>query len=436
MTRGSLGRGRSGRARDDRGKIYLAKTVRAVAYGALSGFLLLYLVDDLHFEFPFVPNATLSSLVVASFSLVGAAVWSLVALPRIEPRLGRRRTLLFFGALFVASAVLLYLASDPWLVLAAVLLGGVGATSADNGPLASLDQATLPATLRSVDRAEGFAWYNLLAYVASAGGALLLVVPGSLAPRAVPFLPPAPHPWILLVYILLAGSTDFAYAGLSADVEEATTPDPASPRRLTGESRGLVRDLAALFAVDAFAGGFVINPLIAGYFVLAWHADSAEIGSILFVTGLVAAGSFLLASALARRFGLLRTMVFSHIPSNVLLVLVPLMPTFPLALAALVARSSLSQMDVPTRQAYSMALVRPKDRTAAAGTLAGARGIGQSLGPFPGAAFEAAGLLALPFVLGGSIKVAYDLAVWQRFRRVPVPDDGDAPTSSAGRRPG
>jgi MFS family permease len=424
-----LERGRSGRAREDRGKIYLAKVARAVAYGALSGFLLLYLVDDLHFELPFSRDSTFSSLLVASLSLVGAAALSLVALPRLEPRLCRRRSLMLFSGLFVASALLLFLSPDPWLVVAAILLGGVAASNADNGPLASLDQAILPSTLRHADRTEGFAWYNLLAYVASAGGALLLVVPGSLAPQSIGFLPGAPHPWILLVYLLLAGATTFAYATLSPNVEAASPARTSEASTLSPEGRRNIRDLAALFSVDAFAGGMVINPLIAGYFVLAWGADSTEIGLILFLTGLVAAGSFLLASALARRFGLLPTMVFSHIPSNVMLVLVPLMPTFPLALGMLVARSSLSQMDVPTRQAYSMSMVRARERTAAAGVLAGSRGLGQSIGPFPGAAFESAGLLALPFVIAGSVKVAYDLAVWQRFRRVELDENPGETTS-------
>ncbi len=424
MPSAALTEGRSGRAREDRGKIYLAKSARAVAYGSLSAFLLLYLTDDLGFP-------VFSSLALTALTLAGAALWSLAAVGRLEARLGRRRALNVFSALFVASAALLYLAPEryPVLVLLAVLLGGVAATSADNGPLASLDQAILPSTLRRADRAEGFAWYNLLAYFASAGGALLLAVPGALTPRVVPFLPEAPHPWILLLYLLLAIATAFAYATVSPAVEAESRP-PGRPEPLSPESARNVRDLSALYGMDAFAGGLVINPLIAGYFVLAWGADAQLIGIILALTGAVAGGSFLASSWLAGRFGLLNTMVFSHLPSNVLLALVPLMPTFPLALVMLSLRSSLSQMDVPTRQAYSMSLVSARERASASGTLAASRGLAQSIGPFPASALEAAGYLAVPFLLAGSLKVAYDLAVYRRFKRVRLPEEEPTPPSS------
>ncbi len=427
----ALAEGRSGRARDDRGKIYLGKVARAVAYGSLSAFLVLYLNLDLGFS-------AFSSLILTSLTLVGAALWSLVAVAPLEARLGRRRTLRVFSVFFVVSAILLFLApATPWglvLVLVGVLLGGVAATSADNGPLASLDQAILPSTLRRADRTEGFAWYNLLAYFASAGGALLLAVPGALEPRAVPLLPPAPHPWILLLYIGLAGMTAFAYWNLSPAVE-VTESRTVRPPPLSSESRRNVRDLALLFAVDSFAGGFVINPLIAAYFVFAWGADPAQIGEILSLAGLVAGLSFLGASALARRFGLLNTMVFSHLPSNLLLALIPVMPTFPLALGFLIARSSLSQMDVPTRQAYTMSLVSARERAAASGTLAASRGLAQSAGPFPASALEAAGYLAVPFFIAGGLKVAYDLVVFQRFRRTQLPEEEPRPTSSAAEPP-
>lgn len=415
--------GRTGRASDDRGKIYLAKIARAVAYGALSAFLFLYLTGDLGLS-------GLAALVLTALTLVGAAVWSLVAVPPLETRFGRRGALRVFSGLFVLSAALLYLAADPAVVVAAGLLGGVAASSSDNGPLASLDTAILPATLSRHDRAEGFAWYNLLAYFGSAGGALLLSVPGALTPRDVPLLPTAPHPWILVVYLLLAAMTGFAYWNLSPSIEEARRPREA-PVALSPESRRHVRDLAVLYAVDAFAGGLVINPLIAAYFVYAWHAGAADVGFVLSLTGAIAGGSFLASSALARRFGLLNTMVFTHLPSNVLLALVPLMPSFGLALGVLAARSSLSQMDVPTRQAYSMSLVSSRERGAAAGVLSSSRGFAQSVAPFPASALTAGGFLAVPFVVAGTLKVVYDLAVYRRFRRVALPEDAPA-TSAAG----
>jgi len=428
------GTGRRHRRAEDRRRIFLAKTTRAVAYGALSGFLFLYLTEDLGFS-------DLSSLLVTALTLVGAAAANLLLLPSFERRLGRRGALRVFALLFVGSALLLYLSPDPVLVIAAVLVGGVAASTADNGPLASLEQAILPATLRRADRAEGFARYNLVANFAGAGGALLLAVPGALTPREVPFLPAAPHPWIGLVYLLLAGATLFAYGGLTEEVEpRAALEDPARVP-IPPEDRASVRAMAALFAVDAFAGGMVINPLLTSYFVLAWHQDAASIGEILFVVGIVAGLSFLAASRLARRFGLLPTMVFTHLPSNLLLIAVPFLPTFPLAFGTLVVRAGLSQMDVPTRQAYTMEMVPDRERATVAGVLAGTRSVAQSAGPFPALALQTGGFLAAPFVLAGSLKTAYDLLLWRRFRHEsgavegpPSPPGTPTPSSASRRR--
>ncbi|MCI4339671.1 MAG: MFS transporter [Thermoplasmata archaeon] len=418
------GSGRRHRRAEDRRRIFLAKSTRAVAYGALSGFLFLYLSQDLGFS-------NVSSLLVTALTLVGAAGANLLLLPPLESRFGRRGALRGFALLFVASAALLYLSPDPILVVAAVLVGGVAASTADNGPLASLDQAMLPSTLRRADRPEGFARYNLLASFAGAGGALLLVVPGALTPRNVPFLPAAPHPWIGLVYLLLAGATLFAYTGLTEEVEPRTPMEARRTTPIAVERRSSVRALTALFGVDAFAGGMVINPLITSYFVLAWNQDAVSIGWILFVVGAVSGLSFLVASRLAARFGLLPTMVFTHLPSNVLLVLVPFMPTFPLALAVLVARSGLSQMDVPTRQAYTMEMVPDSERATVAGVLAGSRSVAQSVGPFPALALQTGGFLAAPFVIAGSLKTGYDLLLWRRFRGETLPPEGPAHPATA-----
>jgi MFS family permease len=412
--------GRRERARDDRGHVLLAKSVRAVAYGALSAFLLLYLHDDLGLSL-------LWSLVLTSLTLIGAAGWSLLTVAPLEARFGRRRTLSIFGGLFTASAILLFVATSPWLVLFAVLLGGVGASSADNGPLAAIDQALLPSTLRSAERGRGFAWYNVIGNFGSAGGALLVAVPGALDPRSVPYLPNAPHPWIGLLYIALAAVTWWAYQGISPDVEptggEGRAAAGTAP--LSPETRGHTRALAVLFGLDAFAGGMVINPVLVAYFVLVWHQSAGTTGELLFVVGTVSGVSFLAASSLAERFGLLPTMVFTHLPSNVMLALVPLMPTFPLAFGMLVARSGLSQMDVPTRQAYTMSLASRRERAAVASTLAGSRGAAQCVGPLPSTALQSAGLFGAPFLIAGSLKVVYDLAVWRRFRRVATPEDDD-----------
>lgn len=404
------------RRRNDLGLVYIAKSLRAVAYGALSGFLFLYLEEDLGFS-------PVDSLALSSLTLIGAAVWNLLALAPLERRWGRRRALSLFSGLFVLSAAILFLSADPYLVLLAILVGGISASTADNGPLASLDQAILPSVLTRRGRTRGFATYNLLAYFAGAAGALLLAVPGALAPHEVAFLPGAPHAWIALIYLALAATMWAAYLGLSPAVEVVDAGPGRPARPLPPEVRGHVRALSALFGMDAFAGGLVINPVLTAYFVVAWHQGPGSIGLILSLAGTIAGASFLLADPIARRIGLVRTMVFTHLPSNVLLVLVPLMPTFPLALGMLLGRFALSQMDVPTRQAYTMSLVERADRARVAATLSGARGVAQSAGPFPAVALDAAGLLAAPFFVGGGVKIVYDLLLFRRFRHVAERDE-------------
>jgi len=184
-----------------------------------------------------------------------------------------------------------------------------------------------------------------------------------------------------------------------------------------------VTKLAALFAVDSFAGGFVVQGLLALWFYLRYGTDVGELGAIFFGTNLLAALSFLAAPALARRFGLLNTMVFTHLPSNVLLLLVPLMPRVELAVAVLLVRYLLSQLDVPTRQSYTMAIIPPADRAAAAGIFSVTRSAAAAVAPAFAGVTLAVPTLGLPFVLAGTLKIAYDLTIFAVFRGVRPPEE-------------
>jgi predicted MFS family arabinose efflux permease len=192
-------------------------------------------------------------------------------------------------------------------------------------------------------------------------------------------------------------------------------------------SRKVVFRLSSLFALDAFAGGFVVQSFVAFWFHARFGADEATLGAIFFGANLLAGVSALSAGWLARRFGLVNTMVFTHLPSNVLLVLVPLMPTLPLAIAVLLVRFSISQMDVPTRQSYTMAVVTPEERSAAAGVTGIARTIGSSVAPLAaGPLFAVPALASVPFFIAGGLKIVYDLLLWRDFRRVkPEEERGD-----------
>lgn len=205
---------------------------------------------------------------------------------------------------------------------------------------------------------------------------------------------------------------------------EAKTKTTSQARKIGVEkSRGIVAKLAGLFALDAFAGGFIVQSIVAYWFYLRYNVDLNALGAIFFGTNFLAAISFLAAPAIARRFGLLNTMVFTHLPSNILLLLVPLMPNLPLAVVMLLVRNSLSQLDVPTRQSYTMAVVDPDERAASAGILSVARNAGAALAPLFTGPILAVPSLGLPFLLAGGLKIIYDLWIFAVFRKVKPPEE-------------
>jgi len=232
---------------------------------------------------------------------------------------------------------------------------------------------------------------------------------------------------VLLGYAAIGVLLALLFARLSPAVEVAPAPATAAPvgsRFGLGRSRRVVLALSGLFSLDAFAGGLVIQSLLAYWFHVRFGADPKLLGSILFGANLLAGFSALSAARVAARVGLLRTMVFTHLPSNLLLMLVPLMPNLPLAITMLLLRFSISQMDVPTRQSYTMAVVEPGERSAAAGVTGVARSVGASLAPsLAGALLASPPLLAVPFFLSGGLKVIYDLLLYARFRAVRPPEE-------------
>ncbi|HEX9452824.1 MAG TPA: MFS transporter, partial [Candidatus Binatia bacterium] len=224
-------------------------------------------------------------------------------------------------------------------------------------------------------------------------------------------------------YVGLAVLLAFVFALLSSQVEAATKTESATAKFGLQKSRGIVAKLAGLFALDAFAGAFIVQSIVAYWFYLRYQTDLKALGGIFFGTNLLAALSFLAAPAIARRIGLLNTMVFTHLPSNFLLLLVPLMPNVEWAVAVLLLRHLLSQMDVPTRQSYTMAVVEPDDRAASAGVLSVARNAGAAVAPLFTGAILAAPSLGLPFLLAGGIKILYDVWIFTVFRHVKPPEE-------------
>lgn len=344
---------------------------------------------------------------------------------------GRRRTLVVLALLMAATGAVFGLTQVYPLLLITSFFGTLGTSASETAPFLPIEQAILPQVSDPQIRTELFARYNLVAVGAGAAGALAAGLPDLLTHAGVPL--DAGIRLMFGVYAALALGAAVLARGLSSRVEAPPSPElplaesvPLVRRLLPplGRSRRSILRLSALFSIDAFAGGLVVQSLMALYFHLRFAVPLAPLGALFFAANTFSALSFLAAAPLARRIGLLNTMVFTHLPSNALLVLVAVMPTFPLAALALLFRQALSQMDVPTRQAYTMALVEPAERTPAASVTSLARSAGSSTSPLVSGLLLQAPLLVLglPFVLAGVVKVAYDLTLWRLFRRVPLTD--------------
>jgi MFS family permease len=345
--------------------------------------------------------------------LLGMAIASL-AVGRWGEALGRRRTYVALLALMgIAGAVFALTGSLPVLVLAA-LTGTLSTDPNESGPITTLEQSMLASTPPR-ERSRVYGRYNAVAYLAGAVGALAAGGPSALR-DVLPALP-ADQRWLLVMPV---GAAVCLMLGvrLSRSVEVAA--DRSGERGLQ-RSRDAVRRLAGLFALDAFAGGFIVGSFIVFWFGRQFGADAELMGLVFFGVGLLQAASSIAAGWLGERIGLLNTMVFSHLPSNVLLMLIPLAPTLIVAIALLLARSVLSQMDVPARQAYVASLVDPAERTAAAGYTNAARHLVRPFGP--ALASMSMGMAAgIPFLVAGGLKAVYDIALYLTFRRVRLVD--------------
>jgi predicted MFS family arabinose efflux permease len=305
-------------------------------------------------------------------------------------------------------------------VLAGVALFGALSTEVvESGPFTTLEQSMLATDLAPPERIRGFSRYNAVAAAAGSVGALLAVGP-SIARHLWPSLPDDQRFFVVFVPVALAG------AAIARVLSPAVEPGHRQPpgARVLVRSRTVVTRLAGLFALDSFAGGFAVQAFIAYWLTHRFDATIAQVGVVFAAVGVLQTASFLAAGRLAERFGLLRTMVFTHLPSNLLLAALAFAPNFPVAVVVLLARTLLSQMDVPTRQAYVMALVDPDERTAAAAVTNTARYVVRPVGPILAGAAASAGL-GVPFVLAGGIKSVYDLVLWRWFRHVPLPEETD-----------
>lgn len=381
-----------------------------VAYGSLSVVLVLYLSK--------LGLSDYQIGLLITLTLIGDAVISLWITTHADS-ISRKKMLLLGSLLMFAGGAGFLLTNNYLILIITATVAVISPTGKEIGPFLSIEQSALSQILERKNLTKVIAWYNLAGSFATAFGALaagwlseLITASGSSDASAYRIIIAG---YALIGLILLA-----LFSFLSQQIEAVNNSDKQEVKKVLGlhKSKKIVFKLSSLFALDSFAGGFIIQSMIAYWFYLKFGLSAATIGSIFFGTNLVAGVSALFAAKLANRIGLLNTMVFTHLPSNILLILIPLMPNLPLAVGMLILRFSISQMDVPTRQALTMLLVSEDERSAAAGISTLSRSIGASISPtFCGMLLANPLLINLPFFFAGGLKIIYDLWVFTSMRK-------------------
>lgn len=402
--------------------LFLTRFLRLFAYGALSVVLVFYLVS--------LGLSEAQVGLLLTLTLAGDIAISLLLTTRAD-QMGRRRTLIVGAILMVGAGIAFASTHNLLFLIVAGTIGVISPSGNEVGPFLSIEQAALSHIVSAASRTEVFARYTLAGSVATAFGALCGGAASGIVQKA-SFSASDSYRAVVLLYAALGMALAFLFSSLSSSTEvRDSVPEEGSAARKflgVGHSRSIVFKLSSLFALDSFAGGFVVQSFAAYWFYLRFGVQPVKLGVIFFWANVLAGISALLASRLASRIGLVKTMVVTHLPSNVLLILVPLMPNLTLAVVVLLIRFSISQMDVPTRQSYTMAVVRPEERSAAGGITGVARSAGAAVSPiFAGFLFSRPRLIDIPFFIAGALKIAYDLILYRQFvairprrRRVPM----------------
>ena len=417
-----------------------ARILRTFGYGFLSIIISIYL-KLIGFD------GFLIGLILTS-TLVNSIIFTLVA-SFYADRIGRRKMLVIYAILMAISGVIFFVTSNYIALIVAGLIGTINVTGTETGAFLSIEQAMLPQTVKDTKKRNTlFAFYNMVGTFAMSAGVLVSGLPeiiqdqfglsetGSIRPLFLLYsiLGVA----VLATYLLLSKEVELTEKEHEeereqvqvqpGDLESDEKKKPRIPKPLTQTlsptSKKIVSKLSGLFAIDSFGGGFVIQSIVSLWFFTKFGADLTLLSYIFSIAGVLTAFSFLASAKIADRIGLINTMVFTHIPSNILLILVAFSPTLPIAVAIYLARMALSQMDVPTRQSYIVAVVREDERTAAAGITNISRNITQAISPsIAGSISQSVSLLSAPFLLGGLIKIIYDIALYFNFKNTRPSDE-------------
>lgn len=398
------------------GKLILgARIIRTFSYGFLSVVLAIYL--------SLLGFSEILIGVVLTATLVNSIIFNLVS-SMYADRIGRRKFLILYASLMIVSAVIFFVTSSYVALIVAALVGTINVTGSEVGAFLSLEQAILPQTIRDEKkRTSAFAIYNMLGTFAMSGGVLVSGLPPVFS-QQFGLDKITSIKMLFVAYAACALVSLIIYLALSSKIEATSKSQKTvlPHQSLSPKSRSIITKMSSLFAVDSFAGGFVIQSIVSFWFYTKFGADLSTISYIFTAAGIFTALSYLLASKIASRVGLVNTMVWTHIPSNILLILVAFAPSFPLAIVLYLARMSISQMDVPTRQSYLMAVVAENERVAAAGITNTSRNIAQAVGPSL-AGVILGQLLSAPFVIGGVLKIVYDVGLFLSFRKTKPPEE-------------
>ncbi len=397
----------------DRQILYATAFIRALATGMVGVLLGIYLAR-LHLspsQIGFVVGA----------GLVGNAAATLLT-TALGDRWGRRRFLIGLTLATAAGGLAVSLVSHPLALGVAALLGMVNGMGRDRGAALVLEQAMLPGTVTDAQRTRAFAWYNVTQDVGHALGGLMAGLPVLLR-EVQPLSEETSFRLAMGTYSLLVLLPFLLYLALSRHTEAV---GGLETRTVLPESRRILWKISSLFALDSLAGGFLTTALLAFFFYAHFGVSEEIVGLLFFAARLANALSHLGAAWLAKRIGLVNTMVFTHIPSSLLLATVPIAPTFPVAAALFLLRESLVEMDVPTRQSYVMAVVRPEERTLASGVTHLVRMAGWAVAPFAAGLFMEGMSLATPVFIGAGMKILYDLLLYAAFRNLKPPEERGA----------
>ena len=393
------------------GKLIIsARIIRTFSFGFLSMILAIYLkqigFDELFIGF------------ILSATLVNSIIFNLFS-SFFADRIGRKKVLIIYASLMAVSGCVFLLTENYFALIIAAFIGTINVTGSETGAFLSLEQAILPQTVKNIKKTNRiFALYNMIGTFAMAGGVLLASLPQIIQENfgysSIDSFKP-----LFLIYLLAGIAVVVIYFFFSKEIEVKKSLDSKTfSTNLSPKSKQIILKLSSLFALDSFAGGFVIQSIVAFWFFTKFGIDLTTLSLIFSIAGVLTAISFFFAAKIADRIGLIYTMVFTHIPSNVLLILVAIAPTFQIAFGLYLARMSLSQMDVPTRQAYIVAVVEENERTAAAGITNTSRNIAQSISPSITGAIIQSLWISAPFVIGGLLKIVYDIGIFINFRKI------------------